>query len=57
MLEIGTEFDWNGDNLYGRITVMGYVYYQDALYYTCINEDGVEGDVHHSDAEEAIDGD
>lgn len=57
MLEIGTEFYSDCDKPYGQVTVMGYVYYQDVLYYTCINEDGVEGDVHHLDAEEAIDGD
>lgn len=56
MLEIGTEF-YSDCRPHGQVTVMGYVYYQDVLYYTCINEDGVEGDIHYSDAEDAVDGD
>lgn len=56
MLDIGTVFDYDDDDLLlsGMVTVMGYVYYQDVLYYVCIDEEGNEGDLHHRAAVDAV---
>jgi hypothetical protein len=49
-VDIGTRFryDWEDDdnNYYGEeVTVMGYIYYEDMLFYCCVTDSGVNVDV------------
>lgn len=48
-LEIGTKYRRSA---WGKVlTIGGYVYYEDELWYVCVSEDGVQEDDHYEDVQ------
>lgn len=60
MLEIGTKFYYeygdsdDDDYQEGEVTVCGYTYYETALYYVCLYDNGTEVDIHRRSAQDAL---
>lgn len=61
-LEIGTKFEWDCDDgwnddedepMLSEVTVGGYVYYGEELYYVCVTDEGIEIDAYAWGAEQA----